>query len=489
MKKNIRMLAALLALLTAAGTVSCGGSGSASDTTASGADTTAPETEAGYPYPDKDFGGYTFKVLNYETFVDCYMHIAMEDMTGEAVDDAVWARNRKVEDKLNFTIEEIAMPYPGWGSLNQTIEMVRTSVMADDDAYDAAYLLLPFGSGIITEGYVVDLNTLPEMNLAEKWWDTSLNNSMEIGGKLYAATSAMQLGSLDLSWVLLFNKELLTDHKLDLPYDTVRAGKWTVDEMNKYVTALTNLNGDESFAFKAGGNALYGIGGHTTAPYAMLVASDIMLLDRDDKGSLVFSGASERLFNVVEKLSALLKDGEGKIYYKNGGTDGDSYVDLFRSERAAFVSCELKSTTVLRDMEADYGILPFPKYDEAQETYVTYASENIPRLVIPNTADDVSRTGLILDALSYESYKTVLPLYYGQTISQKGLRDEDSIEMLEIINETRRSEPGMIFGITTNLVNSLTSTIQSAAGDAASVMASSKEAVEGYIEELVEAFK
>ena len=60
MKKNIRMLAALLALLTAAGTVSCGGSGSASDTTASGADTTAPETEAGYPYPDKDFGGYTF---------------------------------------------------------------------------------------------------------------------------------------------------------------------------------------------------------------------------------------------------------------------------------------------------------------------------------------------------------------------------------------------------------------------------------------------
>lgn len=102
---------------------------------------------------------------------------------------------------------------------------------------------------------------------------------------------------------------------------------------------------------------------------------------------------------------------------------------------------------------------------------------------------DTVRAGLILDALSYEGYKTVLPLYYGQTISQKGLRDENSIEMLEIINETRRSEPGMIFGITTNLVNSLTTTIQTAAGDAASVMASNKETVEGYIEELVEAFK
>ena len=36
MKRNLRTLAAFLAVLTAAGTVSCGGSGPASDTTASG---------------------------------------------------------------------------------------------------------------------------------------------------------------------------------------------------------------------------------------------------------------------------------------------------------------------------------------------------------------------------------------------------------------------------------------------------------------------
>ena len=122
----------------------------------------------------------------------------------------------------------------------------------------------------------------------------------------------------------------------------------------------------------------------------------------------------------------------------------------------------------------------------------TIPEMNHKELLTDNKLDlpyDTVRAGLILDALSYECYKTVLPLYYGQTISQKGLRDEDSIEMREIINETRRSEPGMIFGITTNLVNSLTTTIQTAAGDAASVMASNKEAVEGYIEELVEAFK
>ena len=64
---------------------------------------------------------------------------------------------------------------------------------------------------------------------------------------------------------------------------------------------------------------------------------------------------------------------------------------------------------------------------------------------------------MILDALSYESYRDVLPLYYGQTISQKGLRDEDWIEMLSIINETRVSESGLIFGVTSGLVNALKS--------------------------------
>jgi len=87
MKRNLRTLAAFLAVLTAAGTVSCGGSGSASDTTVTGGDTTtAPVTEAGYDYPDVDFGGYKFKVINFSDYYNCYVRLDLDEMTGETVE-------------------------------------------------------------------------------------------------------------------------------------------------------------------------------------------------------------------------------------------------------------------------------------------------------------------------------------------------------------------------------------------------------------------
>ena len=38
----------------------------------------------------------------------------------------------------------------------------------------------------------------------------------------------------------------------------------------------------------------------------------------------------------------------------------------------------------------------------------------------------------MIDALTYRSYETVLPVYYENRVAQKGLRNEDSIEMLGI---------------------------------------------------------
>ena len=44
-------------------------------------------------------------------------------------------------------------------------------------------------------------------------------------------------------------------------------------------------------------------------------------------------------------------------------------IDVFRDGRALFFPTYLSTTTSLRDMVDDYGILPNPKYDEKQENY------------------------------------------------------------------------------------------------------------------------
>ena len=51
----------------------------------------------------------------------------------------------------------------------------------------------------------------------------------------------------------------------------------------------------------------------------------------------------------------------------------------------------------------------------------------------------------MLDAASYLSYTDVLPVYYNVTIAQKGLRDDESIEMLGIIQSSRYFDIGRVF--------------------------------------------
>ena len=101
MKKN-RIISLLLLALMAA--TSCGGTGSGTNddtsadnsTSAAGTDTgtTAPE----YVFADIDCGGDNFTVLNATTTWGFYAYMDFETQTGESLDDAVYERNRFVEE-------------------------------------------------------------------------------------------------------------------------------------------------------------------------------------------------------------------------------------------------------------------------------------------------------------------------------------------------------------------------------------------------------
>ena len=90
----------------------------------------------------------------------------------------------------------------------------------------------------------------------------------------------------------------------------------------------------------------------------------------------------------------------------------------------------------LRDMETDFGVLPYPKYDEAQSEYysrVSYYWANI----VPITNAKLDMTGAILEALNCESANYVVPAYYEIALKTKYSRDEESAAMLDLIFENR----------------------------------------------------
>ena len=58
-------------------------------------------------------------------------------------------------------------------------------------------------------------------------------------------------------------------------------------------------------------------------------------------------------------------------------------------------------------------------------------------LAVPITATNLERTGIITEALSAESYKRVIPAYYETALKTKYARDDESVQMLDMIANSR----------------------------------------------------
>ena len=105
---------------------------------------------------------------------------------------------------------------------------------------------------------------------------------------------------------------------------------------------------------------------------------------------------------------------------------------LFVEDRALFYSECMAWTRVLREMEADFGVLPPPKYDEAQDRYYSIIIDPFMQM-IPITAKNAERTGNILDVLAAASHDTVVDAYVNVTLSGKVARDADTVRMLRLV--------------------------------------------------------
>ena len=90
--------------------------------------------------------------------------------------------------------------------------------------------------------------------------------------------------------------------------------------------------------------------------------------------------------------------------------------------------------TRMRNSTTDFGLIPFPKYELAQENYYHFVHKTAGKGVcIPTTQSDPEMAGLIIEAMAAKSVGTVTEAYYDKALTYKYMRDEESAEMLDII--------------------------------------------------------
>lgn len=418
------------------------------------------ETEEEYIYPEIDGGGKDFTFLSPSTTWFYYTDIVREQMSGEVLDDAIYNRNRFIESKFNIAIKATERDI---GAITGDL---RKIIAAGEDIYDAAYSPAFYGGTIgalITENMLHNMYEIPTMNLDREWYNQTMLKEAAIGkgGQLYYAGCDINIMTIQSVIFIYFNQDMMSDLGLELPYNAVREGRWTYDMFYEYMKSGARLNGADSFKWELNGSATYGFVAHDNCAVAILEGSGERFITTDSDGMPQLAIENERFINVLAKMEEMLVDSpEGYFMHANNAVEtGFHFEPIFKNNRALMITGELKAADVFKDMETTFGIAPMPKFDENQKDYFCQLHFGTPVLVVPNTNADVDFTGAVLDAMAYVSARDITPVLFDVSVSQKRLRNEESIEMLELIKNSGSFDVGSAYGWTTDFYNSIKSSL------------------------------
>lgn len=446
MKKKQFLGALLLAatLLTSCGGASDSGASaetpdvSAVETTA--AETTAEETSYLSTLTGIDYGGYTFTIIDRSPESNPFWYacdVWAEAENGDPINDAIYARNLAVAEALNVNIAE-------YNEKKKPVEILKKSVQAGEDAYDAVSDGLSSLASAAVSGYLADLGTMDGLDLSHDWWDQEIVSGFTIGGHVYLITGDIQIMDDRGTWGILFNKPMRETLLLDDPYGLVNDGRWTLDAMQTMAqAALADLDGDGTIVPN---KDRLGLGSEAYNMYAFWACGGEKVAGKDENALPVLTLYTERGASALDKIITLnTGDWEADSESFNNG-DAEAVDKRFAEGYILFIYGGLRSLSEFRASEVTFGILPAPKFDEAQDRYhTTYSINNCCVMAVPMTTGDPERTGTVLEALAAASADTLSPAYYDVCLSGKYLRDDESEAMLDLLLSTRNFDIGIVF--------------------------------------------
>ena len=437
---NTRILCALLAALVL---TSCGSGSTTDKTPETTADTTAEtevETEPdpnavrraiSDDLPDTDMDGYTYRVLSRQRD-DFIEDIGLDlEQNGDVVNDAIYNRNLTVSERFNCKYE---------ATFTDSIDTTGiNTITAGDDAFDVMLCQIVQIPKYATTGYFRDwYEDMPHVNLDKPWYIGNAAEALSVKGHAYAMIGEYDLDVLRFTYCMYYNQDISDEYNLENIYDVVNDGRWTYDKLYEYAnTVYVDLDGngtkDENDRLAISGD-----------PYSAVVtyqySFDNPLFSINDEGVPEFTMDREKLASIVEKLNALYHDSLGG-YTEGWGTGWTAW----SAGNLLLYTGLFQSATGYRDLEFDYGIIPYPKYDEAQTRYYTMSDGAHGCMLIPITVQNIEWSSILTEALNAETYKQVVPAYYDTALKVKLSRDAESAAMLDLLMESRVFDFGYMY--------------------------------------------
>lgn len=371
-----------------------------------------------------------------------------EELNGERINDVIYNSRQAVEERLDVKLEHSRKQV----TYNTRLEIsndISASVMAGDNAYDV-YSGYDLSNMILDGNYFHNLNDVKHINFDKPWWNKSMLNMLP-GNKVFTALGDGSISLIKHTFCLFFNQDMLDAHNIpDNVYDLVHDGKWTFDKLGELINnTYTDLNGNgasdygDFFGMTMGDVNKY-IGWHFAAGGEMVNLTDT---------GYVLAAGSERMMNACEKSFELLRKNPDVMIPAGSAKDSEAHVlavggnyvcKTFMEGNALFTACLVgDAMTLLADVDFDYGLLPYPKYDETQKNYVS-AVQRFASFSVPITADP-DMSSAVIEAWSSEAYRSIQPEYFETVLKSRYSADNQMAGIFDLIRETIRFDIGDLF--------------------------------------------
>jgi len=391
--------------------------------------------DAEYVMDSADYGQADICILSGEHVEYEYM---IEEETGEVMNDAVYIRNRNTEELLNVKFSFVSAP--NWTSDGMFYTMIRTDVTAGDNSYGIVNGLNCWTNQLIFEGMFRRLDNISTIQLENPWWVPGL--ALDGSDNVYFAFSDASLSLYKDLYVIFFNQTILEKNGAVNPYDLVENGTWTIDAFLSLANeGSVDLNGDGTITLKD--DRIAYVAKHA-ANRAFLTATDTSIFQTGDDGTPKLEGISTRLADAYDKFRPFLSD-KTKTYLD---MEADFVIlsKPFIEGRVMFLTNCLGAVEGMRDMVDNYGIVPMPKYDETQTTYLSQIGTSSSAFYMETTAAEPEMIGHVMEALGYFSNRDVVPAYYETALNTKYARDEQVQKALAVVRENASTNFDFTYG-------------------------------------------
>lgn len=396
-------------------------------------------------YSSYSYDGYEYKVLAlgpnahfaYDEVGADVNEVWTEETNGTPLNDAIFARNLATEDLLGIKVTPI------FADNDENIRnQVKTEVTAGTTDYDTVLNRMDYIGPQAESGLY--LNLMDHLDTSNPWWDKNIVETFTMfNSKLYWITGDINVFDDFAVEVLFTNKSILEQNGFELPYKDVLEGKWTIDRMYQIAKACEkDLDGDGKMT--VGKDVIGHIEGNDHIKH-WIYAMGEKSCDIDKDGNLEVNILTESHISAIDTLFSYMVDKQ--MTYTGAWQD-------FLKGGIVFCGAMLGPINSLREMEDDFGVIPMAKKNEEQENYGHYVSNGwTTAYAVPMTNKDPDRTGVILEVLCGFSTDTVRSALYDVLFAAKLVRDTESVEMLDIIFDTKSYDWAVDFSWGGNFAN------------------------------------